>query len=196
LIANRHFLVRMLLYGEGLEFRFPPECCKEQRDYSPSLKASVNRATLPVRLFQSATVSAYLLRHGKPGSGLPVSLCAGYANHADRIFIVPPPLMVAPCPVANDRLAQQGAATQKRIDFRLQKTVSEAFLNEFCKPNSVQEGFLRHFAEQKILQDGSVHHFSEQKMMKDRFANIFRNANSFKIATSTIFRSRKWLTKA
>jgi hypothetical protein len=125
-----------------------------------------------------------------------VSLCEGYANRADRIFIVPPPRIVASCPFANELLLQQGAASQKRIDFRLQKSGSKAFLNQCCKPNPVQEGFLRHLAEQKTVQDHSVHHFAEQKMMKDRFFNIFWHANSFKKPSSTIFRSRESLKKA
>jgi hypothetical protein len=145
---------------------------------------------------EKTRISSYLLRLGKPGPGLPLSLCAGYANCADRIFVVPPPLMVASCPFANDRLLQKGAASQKRIDFRLQKSGSIAFLNEYRKPNPVQEGFLHHFAEQKTVQDRSVHHFSEQRMMKDRFFGIFWHGNSFKIAPSTIFRSQKSLKEA
>ena len=141
----------------------------------------------PGRLFQSAFVSSYLLRLGKPGSGLPVSLCAGYANRADCIFDLPPPRMVPSCPVANECLPNKEAASQKCIDFRLQKIGSKAFLNQFCKPNPVQEGFLRHFSEQKAIQVRSVHHFSEQKMMKDRFAGSLWNANSFKIASSPVF---------
>jgi hypothetical protein len=101
--------------------------------------------------------------------------------------------MVASCPVANERLHQQGAASQKRIDFRRQKIGSKAFLNQFCKPNPVQEGFLRHLAEQKILQVRSVRHLAEQKILKDRFFGSFWNANSFKIASLTIFRSRESL---
>jgi hypothetical protein len=118
-------------------------------------------------------VSAYLLRLGKPGSGLPLSLCAVYDNRADRFFIVLPPRIVASCPFLNDRLAQKGAVSQKRIGLRLQKTGSKAFLNQFCKPNPVQEGFLRHFAERKILQVRSVHHFSEQKLLQVRYFNHF-----------------------
>jgi hypothetical protein len=92
-----------------------------------------------------------------------VSLCAGYANRADGIFVVPPPHMVASCPVATELLLHQEAVTPKRIDFRLQKTGSKAFLNEFCKPNPIQEGFLRHFAEQKTIQDPLGRHFWNQK---------------------------------
>ena len=72
-----------------------------------------------------------------------------------------------------ERLFQKAAASPKRIDFRLQKPASTAFLNEFCKPNPVQEGCLRHFAEQKIMQEASVRHFSEQKMMQADYLNHF-----------------------
>jgi hypothetical protein len=146
--------------------------------------------------FRERIISAYLLRLGKPGSGLPVSLCAGYSNRADRIFVVPLPRNLASCPVVNERLLQKGAASQKRIDFRLQKIGSIAFLNQFCKPNPVQEGFLHHFGEPKTIQDRSVHHFAEPKMMKDRFAGNFWNANSFKKPSLIIFRNRKPFKKA
>ena len=68
---------------------------------------------------------------------------------------------------------QNPAASQNRIDLRLQKTGSTAWLNEFCKPNPVQEGYLRHFAEQKIIQPRWLRHFSEQNMMQADYLNHF-----------------------
>jgi hypothetical protein len=141
--------------------------------------------------FRGRIVSAYLLRLGKLGFGLSVSLCAGQSNRADRIFSVPRLRIVASCPFWNHRLAQKGAVSQKRIDFRLQKTGSKAFLNQFCKPNPVQEGFLRHFAEQKILQVRSVHHFSEQKLLQDRYFNHFSEPKIVKEGLVHRFRERK-----
>jgi len=138
---------------------------------------------------------------------LPVTLF-GSLGHHDRIFIVPQPRMIASCPVANDLLPQQRAASQKRIDFRLQKIGSKAFLNHFCKPNSVQEGFLHHFAETKnlssslsapfcgtkndersllqdflareLFQDRHFNHFSKPKTVKEGFLNRFREQKIMK----------------
>jgi hypothetical protein len=141
--------------------------------------------------FRGRIVSAYLLRLGKPGSGLPVSLCAGQANHADRIFIVLRFRIVASSPFTNECLLQQGAALQKCIDFLLQKIGSKAFLNQFCKPNPVQEGFLRHFSEQKLLQVRCFNHLSERKLLQVRYFNHFSEPKIVKEGLVHRFRERK-----